>query len=93
MGSIVVSLLLISEVPKITMKAEMAEKSVGVSYDDVDMDMLWPGYYYNKRQANTIPLSELVELFVPKVESSEKQQLLLILCFLGVWKMGLWILV
>ena len=57
---------------KITMKAEMAEKSVDVSYDDVDMDMLWPGYYYNKRQANTIPLSELVELFVPKVESSEK---------------------
>lgn len=57
---------------KITMKAEMAEKSVGVSYDDVDMDMLWPGYYYNKRQANTIPLSELVELFVPKAESSEK---------------------
>ena len=57
---------------KITMKAEMAEKSVDVSYDDVDMDMLWPGYYYNKRQANTIPLSELVELFVPKAESSEK---------------------
>ena len=57
---------------KITMKAEMAEKSVDVSYDDVDMDMLWPGYYYNKRQANTIPLSELVELYVPKVESSEK---------------------
>lgn len=57
---------------KITMKAEMAEKSVGVSYDDVDMDMLWPGYYYNKRLANTIPLSELVELFVPKAESSEK---------------------
>lgn len=57
---------------KITMKAEMAEKSVDVSYDDVDMDMLWPGYYYNKRQANTIPLSELVELYVPKAESSEK---------------------
>lgn len=57
---------------KITMKAEMAEKSVDVSYDDVDMDMLWPGYYYNKRQANTVPLSELVELFVPKDESSEK---------------------
>ena len=57
---------------KITMKVEMAEKSVDVSYDDVDMDMLWPGYYYNKRQANTIPLSELVELYVPKVESSEK---------------------
>lgn len=57
---------------KITMKAEMAEKSVGVSYDDVDMDMLWPGYYYNKRQANTIPLSELVELYAPKAESSEK---------------------
>ena len=57
---------------KITMKAEMAEKSVDVSYDDVDMDMLWPGYYYNERQANTIPLSELVELFVPKAESSEK---------------------
>lgn len=57
---------------KITMKAEMAEKSVDVSYDDVDMDMLWPGYYYNKRQANTIPLSELVELYAPKAESSEK---------------------
>lgn len=57
---------------KIMMKAEMAEKSVGVSYDDVDMDMLWPGYYYNKRQANTIPLSELVELYAPKAESSEK---------------------
>ncbi|WP_337388739.1 ATP-binding protein [Prevotella sp.] len=57
---------------KITMKAEMAEKSVDVSYDDVDMDMLWPGYYYNKRQANTIPLSELVELYVPQAESSEK---------------------
>ena len=56
---------------KITMKAEMAEKSVDVSYDDVDMDMLWPGYYYNKRQANTIPLSELVELYAPKAESSE----------------------
>ena len=57
---------------KITMKAEMLEKSVDVSYDDVDMDMLWPGYYYNKRQANTIPLSELVELYAPKAESSEK---------------------
>lgn len=58
---------------KITMKAEMAEKSVDVSYDDVDMDMLWPGYYYNRRQANTIPLSELVEqLYAPKAESSEK---------------------
>lgn len=57
---------------KITMKAEMAEKSVDVSYDDVDMDMLWPGYYYNKRQANTIPLLELVELYAPKAESSEK---------------------
>lgn len=57
---------------KITMKAEMAEKSVDVSYDDVDMDMLWPGYYYNKRQANTIPLSELIELYAPKAESSEK---------------------
>lgn len=57
---------------KITMKAEMAEKSVDVSYDDVDMDMLWPGYYYNKRQSNTIPLSELVELYAPKAESSEK---------------------
>ena len=57
---------------KITMKAEMLEKSVDVSYDAVDMDMLWPGYYYNKRQANTIPLSELVELYAPKAESSEK---------------------
>lgn len=56
----------------ILFKAEMAEKSVDVSYDDVDMDMLWPGYYYNKRQANTIPLSELVELYAPKAESSEK---------------------
>lgn len=56
---------------KITMKAEMAEKSVDVSYDDVDIDMLWPGYYYNKRQVNTIPLSELVELYAPKVASSE----------------------
>ena len=57
---------------KITMKAEMLEKSVDVSYDAVDMDMLWPGYYYNKRQSNTIPLSELVEMCGPEAESSEK---------------------
>lgn len=46
----------------IVLKSEMAEKSVAVSYNDIDKEMLWPGYYYNKRQKDTIPLSELVDL-------------------------------
>lgn len=56
---------------KVMMKAEMADP-VSVSYNDIDKDMLWPGYYYNKLQDNTIPLSELVDLDNRNEETSTK---------------------
>lgn len=46
----------------IVFKAEMAKDAVSVSYEDIDMNILWPGYYYNKRHENTIPLSSLIDL-------------------------------
>lgn len=56
---------------KITMKAGMAEKSVEVSYNDIDKDMLWPGYYYNECNDNTVPLSDLIDLCKTTKCSSE----------------------
>ena len=47
---------------EILFKAEIAKDSVVVSYEDIDRNILWPGYYYNKHQENTIPLSNLVDL-------------------------------